>query len=75
MARTIPEPVWRAAALSAVALALASCVGPPVVVMKNPSTGELVKCGGAGGYPYAQDTWEARYRADAYSEQGWVRTN
>ena len=57
-------------------LALAACVGPTVVVMKNPQTGELLQChGDNNGLSMPAESWAAKGCADGYQAAGWVRLN
>ena len=66
----------QAAAAMALTLALGACVGPAVVVMKNPTTGEVVQCKGAAmGYSLVADSMAARDCATGYLAAGWTRMN
>lgn len=57
-------------------LLLAGCVGPTVVVMKNPTSGEIVQCKGANtGLSMPAESIAARDCADGYQAAGWVRMN
>jgi hypothetical protein len=57
-------------------LMLGACVGPTVVMMKNPQTGELVRCSGANnGLSLPADSWAAKGCADGYQAAGWQRLN
>jgi hypothetical protein len=57
-------------------LALSACVGPTVVMMKNPQTGELVRCTRSNnGLSLAADSWAAKGCADGYQAAGWQRMN
>jgi hypothetical protein len=46
-----------------------------VVVMKNPATGELKKCGAPTGISMIADSYAAKGCADGYQTAGWVRMN
>ena len=57
-------------------LLLSGCVGPTVVVMKNPATGEIVQCKGANtGLSMPAESWAARDCATGYQAAGWTRMN
>lgn len=57
-------------------LVLGGCVGPIVVVMKNPATGELIQCRGANtGLSVTAESFAARDCAQGYQAAGWVRMN
>jgi hypothetical protein len=57
-------------------LALSACVGPTVVMMKNPQTGEIKRCSGSNnGLSLAADSWAAKGCADGYQTAGWQRLN
>lgn len=52
------------------------CVGPTVIVMKNPTTGELVQCRGANtGLSMSAESIAARDCAQGYTAAGWQRMN
>lgn len=56
-------------------LSLASC-GPSVVIMRNPSTGELIQCRGANtGLNEFAELRAAHACADGYQAAGWARMN
>jgi hypothetical protein len=57
------------------ACSLGGCVGPTVVMMKNPQTGEIVRCSGDGLLSMAADSWAAKGCADGYQAAGWARLN
>ncbi len=60
----------------AIPLLLGACVGPTVVMMKNPNTGEIVRCSGSNnGLSVAADSWAAKGCADGYEADGWKRLN
>jgi hypothetical protein len=55
---------------------LSGCVGPTVIVMKNPKTGELVQCRGANtGLSMPAESIAARDCAQGYLAAGWLRMN
>lgn len=57
-------------------MVLSGCVGPTVVVMKNPQTGEIIRCTGSNnGLSMASDSWAAKGCADGYRAAGWERMN
>lgn len=57
-------------------LALGGCVGPTVVVMKNPKTGEIIQChGDNNGLSMSAESWSAKGCADGYQAAGWQRMN
>ena len=64
-----------------IALALAGCVQSELIIMKNPATGEIVRCeknSGASFFPIAQtmmDNTAARSCAEGYQAAGWQRMN
>jgi hypothetical protein len=71
---------WRTRARAAlvaagVALTLAACAGPSVVVMRNPRTGEVRQCGNPTGISMIADTYAAKGCADGYQAAGWERMN
>ena len=55
---------------------LTGCVGPTVVLVKNPQTGEIVQCKGtlSGIAPIAESI-VARDCAAGYVAAGWTRMN
>jgi hypothetical protein len=60
----------------ALTLGVAGCVGPTVVVMKSPTTGELVQCRGANaGLSMPAESMAARDCAQGYQAAGWTRMN
>jgi hypothetical protein len=60
----------------ALTLGATGCVGPTVVVMKNPTTGELVQCRGANtGLSVTAESIAARDCAQGYQAAGWQRMN
>jgi hypothetical protein len=66
----------RCIALLACACALSACVGPTVVVMKNPQSGEVIQCKGAStGLSVTAESFAARDCAAGYSAAGWQRMN
>jgi hypothetical protein len=66
----------RCIALLACACALSACVGPTIVVMKNPTTGEIIQCKGENnGLSMPAESWAAKGCADGYSAAGWQRMN
>ena len=57
--------------LACFSAALAGCSAPPVIGMKNPSTGEVRDCKNHGHYSYMLEIGSA---ADCYNDlkaQGW----
>jgi hypothetical protein len=62
-------------------VSLVGCVPSEVIVMKNPNTGEIVRCeknSGASFFPIAQtmmDNSAARSCAQGYQAAGWQRMN
>lgn len=57
-------------------LALGACVGPTVVVVKNPKTGEIVQCRGSNtGLSVVAESMAAKGCADGYQATGWERMN
>jgi hypothetical protein len=58
-----------------VALAVSGCVGPVVVVMKNPATGEVIQCGANPGITLPAESYAARDCAQGYQAAGWQRMN
>ena len=66
----------RLAAGAALLLGVTGCVGPTVVVMKNPNTGEIVQCRGANtGISTPVESMAARDCANGYQAAGWQRMN
>ena len=61
--------------LAILALAVAGCVGPSVVVMKNPATGQLVQCGSAAPAEEWMVGQTAKDCASGYQAAGWQRMN
>lgn len=56
-------------------LPLAAC-GPSVIVMKNPTTGEVVQCkGNTTGLSAVADAKAAQDCATGYQAAGWTRMN
>jgi hypothetical protein len=61
------------------ALTLAGCVQSEMIILKNPTTGEIVRCeknSGASFFPIAQtmmDNSAARSCAAGYQAAGWLR--
>lgn len=56
--------------------ALSACVGPSIVVLKNPTTGEVVQCKGSSmGLSMVADSMAARDCAAGYTASGWQRMN
>ena len=65
----------RALLAVAVLLALTSC-GPAIVVMKNPTSGEIIQCkGSTTGLSGLADAAAARDCAAGYQAAGWTRMN
>lgn len=64
-----------------VALFLTGCVQSEFIVMKNPTTGEVIPChanSGASNFPIAQgmmDNSATRSCAAGYQAAGWQRMN
>jgi hypothetical protein len=63
-------------------LGFAACAGSPVIVLQNPTTGELKECRAEGGrnspFPLAQamiDDSTANSCARGYVAAGWRRMN
>lgn len=55
---------------------LGACVGPTVVVMRNPETNEIIQCKGANtGLSVTAESIAARDCAAGYTAAGWVRMN
>jgi hypothetical protein len=74
--RTGIDMMARFASLIALAVVLSGCVGPTVVVMRNPTTGELIQCHGANtGFSAMVDSFAAHDCAAGYQAAGWVRMN
>jgi hypothetical protein len=58
--------------LIAVLVALpAACTGPPVIVVKNPATGEMYQCQTAGYYSYLFAMQTATECAAKHESEGW----
>jgi hypothetical protein len=72
--------MWRIV-VAAQLVGLSGCVEAQVIVMKNPATGEIVRCqrtSGSSFFPIAQtvlDNSSARSCADGYQAAGWQRMN
>jgi hypothetical protein len=66
---------------AALVAALAGCVSSEIHVLKNPATGEIVRCernSGPSLFPIVQtiaDNGAARSCADGYEAAGWQRLN
>jgi hypothetical protein len=62
-------------------LSLGGCVQSEMVIMKNPATGEVIRCernSGPSLFPIAQtmmDNTAARSCAEGYQRAGWQRMN
>jgi hypothetical protein len=70
-----PARLLRMTLLAVFVAAVAGC-GPRVIVMKNPTTGELIQCHGQStGLSRAAEVAWARDCAEGYQAAGWVRMN
>jgi hypothetical protein len=63
--------VKRFVPLALLLLLLAACAGPPMIAMKNPTTGELYVCRTTGFNSYLIATSTATACADRYRDDGW----
>ena len=62
-------------AMILLAVGLSACVGPAVVILKNPTTGEVKQCGDPRGISAISDSLAARDCAVGYQAAGWQRMN
>jgi hypothetical protein len=59
-----------------IAIFLSACVGPTVIVMRNPATNEIIQCRGANtGLSVTAESMAARDCAAGYTAAGWIRMN
>ena len=59
-----------------IAIFLSACVGPTVIVLRNPDTNEIIQCRGANtGLSVTAESIAARDCATGYTAAGWIRMN
>lgn len=68
-------PTMRLIVAALIVSTVTACVGPSVVVMKNPTTGEVRQCGNPNGFSMVADSIAARDCAQGFQASGWTRMN